>query len=186
MALFVLAYQWGNQYQRRTSAPPVIQGILIDPAASVPDIRLQDSLGRRFGRDDLETGWTLLAFGDLARASGQLAVQRLIDVNARVADDRTLRKQLRLVLVTTTDQPVLARDFSGLLPALRIVGGDPEEIARLRTTMGLSEEDTPSLFVIAPGGLVVAFLPDTLDGAALADDLRALHDSASSLLTEAP
>jgi hypothetical protein len=184
MALFVLAYQWGNQYQRRAAGPPVIQGILISPAPTLPEIRLQDALGRGFGPEDLAEPWTLLAFGDLASASGQLGVQRLIDVYNRISDHRALRKHLRLVLITTTDEPNLARDFSGLLPALRIVGGTPEQIAELRAAMGLSEEDTPALFVVAPGGRVVAFLPDTLDGDTMAHDLRQIHDGADTRLPE--
>jgi hypothetical protein len=186
MALFVLAYQWGNQYQRRAAGPPVIQGVLISPAPTLPEILLQDALGREFSREDLAQPWTLLAFGDLAGASGQLAVQRLMDVYNRISDHRGLRKHLRLVLITTTDEPHLARDFSGLLPAMRIVGGRSEEVMSLREAMGLSQEDRPALFVVAPGGRVVAFLPDTLDGAAMADDLRQIHDHADALSPEGP
>jgi hypothetical protein len=186
IGLFILAYQWGNQYQRRNAAPPVIGGLLISPPATLPDFELRDALGRTFDQKDLSQGWTLLAFGDLSRASGQLAVQRLMDVYNRVADERALRKQLRLALVTITETPSLARDFTGLLPALRVLSGDPEQIDRLRDNIGLGPETTPSIFVIGPGGYLVAFLPETQDGAAMAEDLRAIHDSAFILLPEAP
>jgi hypothetical protein len=186
VALFVLAYQWGNQYQRRSAEPPVIGGLLIRPPATLPDFELRDALGRPFDREDLSQGWTLVAFGDLSRASGQIAVQRLIDVYNRVADQRALRKQLRLVLVTTRNDPNLARDFAGLLPALKVLGGDAEQIDRLRADIGLGAEDTPALFVFAPGGYLLAFLPETQDGAAMAEDLKAVYASAFILLPETP
>lgn len=186
IALFVLAYQWGNQYQRRNASSPVIDGLLIRPPANLPDFALRDAIGRPFTQKDLTEGWTLLAFGNLSRASGQLAVQRLIDLYNQVADERSLHKHLRLVLITTADTPVLARDFTGLLPALRIVGGETEQIDRLRADIGLGAEDTPALFVVGPGGYVLAFLPETQDGPALAKDLKAIHDSAFILLPETP
>lgn len=186
IALFVLAYQWGNQYQRRNASAPVIGGLLIRPPANLPDFDLRDALGRPFTQADLAQGWTLLAFGDLSRASGQLAIQRLIDLYNRVADERRLHKQLRLVLITTSDTPALARDFTGLLPALRVVSGETGQIDRLREGIGLGEEDTQALFVIGPGGYVIAFLPETQDGAAMAHDLNAIHDSAFILLPETP
>ncbi len=186
IALFALAYQWGNQYQRRNASPPVIAGMLIRPPANVPDVQLRDALGRPFTQEDLSQGWTLLAFGDLSRASGQLAVQRLIDLYNRVVDARALHKHLRLVLITTTETPALARDFTGLLPALKVVGGAAEQIDRFRDGIGLGAEDTPALFVIGPGGYVIAFLPETQDGAAMAGDLKAIHDSAFILLPETP
>ncbi|CRI63985.1 conserved exported hypothetical protein [Thiocapsa sp. KS1] len=186
IALFVLAYQWGNQYKQRNTDLPVIGGLLIRPPASLPEIELRDALGRPFGQEDLSEGWTLLAFGDLSRASGQLSVQRLIDVYNRVADQGALRKQLRLALVATRDDPGLARDFAGLLPALKILGGDAEQIDRLRADIGLGGEDTPAIFVFAPGGYLIAFLPETEGGAAMAEDLKALHASEHVLLSETP
>lgn len=186
ISLFVLAYQWGNQYQRRSAAPPVIGGLLIRPPASLPEFELREALGNPFGQQDLSQGWTLLAFGDLSRASGQLAVQRLIDVYNRVADERPLRKQLRLVLVTTGDDSTVSRDFAGLLPALKILGGEAEQIERLRADIGLGDAETPAIFVVAPGGYVLAFLPETQDGAQMAEDLKAIHAGSDILLPETP
>lgn len=184
LTLFALAYQWGNEYQRRNAVPPVIGGLLIRPPLSVPDFELRDPLGRPLGQDDLKRGWTLLAFGDLSRASGQLAVQRLIDVYNRVADQRSLQGQLRLVLIATADTPNLARDFATLLPALHVLDGDAEQVTRLRDALGLGPEETPALLVFGPGGYLLAFLPEDLDGAALAEDLKAIHASAFLLLPE--
>jgi hypothetical protein len=186
ISLFILAYQWGNQYQRRSAEPPVIGGLLISPPASLPDFELKDTLGRSFDQGGLAQGWTLLAFGDLSRASGQLAVQRLIDVYNRVADERALREQLRLVLIKTADAPNLGRDFASLLPALSVLSGDPEQINRLRDSIGLGDEETPALLVFGPGGYLVAFLPESQDGAAMAEDLKAIHASAFVLLPETP
>ncbi|WP_296804730.1 hypothetical protein [Thiocapsa sp.] len=186
ISLFVLAYQWGNQYQRRSDTPPVIAGLLLRPPSNLPDFELREALGSPFGQKDLSQGWTLLAFGDLSRASGQLAVQRLIDVYNRVADERALRKQLRLVLVTTGTDSSLHRDFAGLMPALKILGGDAEQIERLRADIGLGAADTPAIFVVAPGGYLLAFLPETEDGARMAEDLKAIHAGSDLLLPETP
>jgi hypothetical protein len=186
ISLFILAYQWGNQYQRRSAEPPVIGGLLISPPASLPDFELKDTLGQSFDQGGLAQGWTLLAFGDLSRASGQLAVQRLIDVYNRVADEQALRKQLRLVLIKTADAPNLARDFASLSPALSVLSGDPEQITLLRDSIGLGHEETPALLVLGPGGYLVAFLPESQDGAAMAEDLKAIHTSAFVLLPETP
>jgi len=96
-----------------------------------------------------------------------------------------LRKQLRLVLVGTGDSS-LHRDFAGLMPALKILGGDAEQIERLRTDIGLGASDSSAIFVLAPGGYLLAFLPETEGGAQMAEDLRAIHASSDLLLPETP
>lgn len=184
ISLFILAYQWGNQLQRRHAEPPVITGLLIQPPAKLPDFALRDSLGRPFDQDSLTKGWTLLAFGDLARASGQLAVQRLIDVYNRAADARALRTQLRLVLIQTSEAPQLARDFASLLPALQVLAGEPDTIARLREALGLGASESPALFVLGPGGRLLAFLGEDQDGTSMTEDLKAIHASAFVLIPE--
>ncbi len=186
MGLFVLGYQWGNQHQRRGTEPPQIDGVLIQPPGTLPDFRLKDPFGRPFARADLADGWTLLAFGDLASASGQRAVQRLIDVLNRTADQTSLVHELKLVLVLTLENPGLARDFARLSPALRLIGGTPAEIAPLRDALGLAAKASPTLFVLGPGGYLLAVLPETEGGAEMAMDLKAIMASAPTLLPENP
>lgn len=184
ISLFVLSYQWGNQYQRRLAGPPVISGILIQPPAKLPEISLQDALGRPFDQDDLDPGWTLMAFGDLAGASGQLAAQRLGDVMNRVAERRVLRETLRLVLVTTRDTSGLARELMRLVPALEVLSGEPRQIARLRESIGLGDEPNSGIFVFGPGGYLLAFMPEGQSTAAIAEDLAALHERAFTLIPQ--
>lgn len=184
MGLFLFGYQWGNEYQRRHAKPPQISGVLVRPPAAIPGFRLQDPLGRPFDQETLAAGWTLLTFGDLAGASGQLAIQRLIDLYNRVAGEEDLHRSLRLVLVTATDAPNLARDFARLSPALYVLSGEAAERDRLIAALGVSAEAEQPLFVFAPGGYLVALLTDRSDGAGLAADLIALHQGVHVLLPE--
>lgn len=184
MSLFILAYQWGNQYQRRSAELPTIQGILIQPPASLPDFALRDTYGRTLQASVLAQGWTLLAFGDLAGASGQLAAQRLIDTHHRVADKGALRGAVRLVLIQTLDRPDLARDFTNLLPALSILGGSTEQVSALREAVGLGRLENAGLFVLGPGGHLVAFLPESQSSTAIAEDLATLHAHSFLLFPE--
>jgi hypothetical protein len=184
MGLFLLGYQWGNEYQRRHAKPPVISGVLVRPPAAIPGFRLQDPLGRLFDQETLAAGWTLLTFGDLASAQGQLAVQRLIDVYNRVADEEGLHEALRLVLVTTSDAPNLARDFARLSPALYVLGGETAELERLKSALGDTGQSGPPLYVFVPGGYLVALLPERGDGPTMAADLTALYRGVHTLVAE--
>ena len=186
MALFVLGYQWGNQHQRARSEPSRISGVLIQPPGEIPDFELRDPFGRPFTRRDLVEGWTLLAFGDLAGASGQRAAQRLIDVRNRIADQPRLLDSLRLVLVQTGENAALGRDFARLSPALHLISGASTELAPLRDALGLASAVSPTLFVIGPGGQLLAVLPETEDGARMADDLKAIVANAPARLPETP
>ena len=186
IGLFLFGYQWGNQYKSKHAQPPVINGVLVRPPATVPGFRLLDPRGRVFDQDTLAAGWTLLTFGDLSRAQGQLAVQRLIDVYNRIGGDADLQRALRLVLVTTTDAPNLARDFSRLSPALSILAGDAGETGRLRAALGTGEDADPLVFVFAPGGYLIALLTNDEDGSAMAADLGALYADVHVLLPESP
>ena len=186
MGLFLFGYQWGNEYQRRHAKPPQISGVLVRPPAAIPGFRLEDPLGRPFDQETLAAGWTLLTFGDLASVSGQLAIQRLIDLYNRVAGEEGLYESLRLVLVTTSDAPNLARDFARLSPALYVLSGEAVERERLRTALGVGAEAEQPLFVFAPGGFLVALLTDPSDGASPAADLVALHQGVHVLLPEKP
>jgi hypothetical protein len=184
MGLFLFGYQWGNEYQRRRAEPPSISGVLVRPPAEIPGFRLEDPLGRTFDQETLAAGWTLLTFGDLAGAQGQLAIQRMVDVYNRVAGEEDLHQALRLVLVTTTDAPNLAGDFARLSPALYVLGGEAAERERLSAALGMASEADPPLYVFAPGGYLVALYTGKVEGAVLAADLIALYKGVHVLLPE--
>ncbi len=186
MSLFVLGYQWGNQYQRRGSEPPRISGVLVRPPVKLMDLRLMDPFDQVIEWEDLTEDWALLAFGDLAQAEGQRAVQRLIDVYNRVADQGELRKGLRLLLIMTPDRPHLARDFARLSPALHLVRAAPPETAKLRDLTGQTGEDALTLFVLAPNAHLVALFPEFEDSASMATDLKSLVAAAPALLPATP
>lgn len=185
MLLFLLGYQWGNRYQRASEAPPSIQGVLVRPPLELPEIALSDALGRAFDKAALGEDWALLTFGDLTGASGQLAIQRLVDVYNRLADRHDLQAALRLVLVTTRDAPRLARDFTALSPALHVLGGGTEAIAPLRDALGAGSPGSEPLFVLAPGARLVAVLPDAESRAAMAEDVATLYARSDWLLADA-
>jgi hypothetical protein len=186
IGLFLFGYQWGNQYQRKHAQPPAISGVLFRSPAAIPAFRLEDPSGRVFDQDTLAAGWTLLTFGDLSGAQGQLAIQRLIDVYNRVAGEPDLQRDLRLVLATTTDAPNLARDFARLSPALYVLAGDAAETGRLRESLGAGDDAQAPLFVFAPGGYLIALLAADEDRSAMAADLEALYKGIHALLPESP
>lgn len=174
MALFVLGYQWGNQYRFGQAEPAQIQGVLVQPPGEIPEFSLHDPFGRPFGRADLNKGWTLLAFGDLADVSGQRAAQRLIETRNRLADQPKLIESLQLVLIQTSERLELARDFARLSPSLRPLAGSPESIVPLRNALGLAHETGPMLFVIGSEARLLAILPETESGAEMAEDSKTL------------
>ena len=177
MALFVAGYQWGNQYKFGSADPAEIRGVLIQPPGEIPEFALRDPFGRPFGRADLTAGWTLLAFGDLAEATGQRAAQRLIETRNRLADRPELIESLRLALVQTSERLELARDFARLSPALRPLAGSSESITPLREALGLASGAGPTLFVIGPDARLRAILPETENSADMAEDMKALMAS---------
>ncbi|WP_295408406.1 hypothetical protein [uncultured Thiocystis sp.] len=174
IALFLFGYQWGNRYQQSPSETLAIDGVLVRPPVTLPDFQLKDPFGREFDRKTLESGWSLLAFGDLSRASGQLAVQRLIDVRNRLADQAALGQALRLVLIATAETPTLARDFAGLTTSLFILSGESSRIAPLRDALSSLDDEAPALYVIGPDARLLALFPDRETGATMAEDLKAL------------
>ncbi|MCK7576222.1 MAG: hypothetical protein MZV65_10195 [Chromatiales bacterium] len=174
MALFVLGYQWGNQQPFGRAEPAQIHGVLVQPPGAIPAFSLRDPFGRPVGRAELADGWTLLAFGDLAEASGQRAAQRLIETRNRLADQSKLIESLQLVLIQTSERLEPARDFARLSPALRLLAGPPESIAPLRDALGLASSVGPTLFVIGPEARLLAILPETESGAEMAEDIKTL------------
>lgn len=179
--LFVVGYQWGNRFQHR-GGPPAIGGVLVAPPIALSDFHLQDPDGRPVNRDRLAQGWALLTYGDLTQAQGQLAISRLIEVHNRLAERPELSAELLLVLVQSGSAPNLARDFNRLTPALVIAEGGPDELAKLADALGGAPAPLPGdtagalLFLIAPGGNLVALFTPGQGPATVAQDLMALAD----------
>jgi hypothetical protein len=181
--LFLIGYQWGNQY-KRPAGPPAIAGVLVAPPLDLSDFSLQDPEGRPVSRDRLAQGWTLLTYGDLTQAQGHLAINRLLEVYNRLADQPELRAALHLVLVQagSAEAPNLARDFSRLSPALSIAGGDPEQRALLADALGGAPEPPPgddsgsAVYVLAPGARLVALFTPGQGADTMAADLITLFD----------
>lgn len=85
----------GNRYQCDPAEPAQIRGVLVQLPGEIPEFSLRDPFGRALRRADPATGWTLLAFGDLAEASRQRAAQRLIETRNRLADQPALTASLQ-------------------------------------------------------------------------------------------
>lgn len=182
VGLFLVGYQWGNQYQRANDAPPRIQGVLLSPPIALPDVSLQGPRGA-FSHEMLDGHWSLIAFGSPGSALGHRAVARLMAVNNRVADRPDLRDQLHLLLVSADDLPAVARDFERLSPNLRVLSTNRAELERLRRAMGATAtadaeagEQPPALFLLDPTSQVVALFPGSQPAQQIADDLAALTE----------
>jgi cytochrome oxidase Cu insertion factor (SCO1/SenC/PrrC family) len=191
VALFLIAYQWGNQYKYGTGAPPVIGGVLLRPARPLPIFTLTDSAGAPFGRDELEDHWSLLAVGNLTGASGHRAFARLVEIYNRLADERNLRPRLRLVLVTADSAPALARDFERLSPAVAVLSGERAEVSAFavdalgsnpdrmlsddaNTVEKAGVDQASGLFLLDPDARLVAIFPGIQSAADIAADVKTL------------
>jgi hypothetical protein len=180
MGLFVVGYYWGNRYQY-SGDPPVIEGVLLRPPVMLPDFELRDADGLPFTRNDLADRWTLLAFGELHRADGHLAVNRMIGVYNRLTDQPELREQLQLALASEQQELGLSRDFSRLSSALKVLSGDAAELDRVRASAGntpgrgpaTGELGTP-FYLIDPKTRLMVVFTEAQKPEAIAEDISAL------------
>jgi hypothetical protein len=181
--LFVVGYHWGNRY-KYGGGPPVIQGVLLRPPVELPGFELKETGGIRFTLEELKDHWTLLAFSDLRRAGSHLAVNRMIGVYNRLADKTDLQVRLQLALAAEEQDLELARDFSRLSPALKVLSGEADELKRLRASVGdlppegsaPPEEDGAPLYLIDPKARLMALFPHAEGSETIAADLSALAD----------
>jgi len=180
VGLFLIGYQWGNQFQRQHEAPLRIQGVLLRAPIALPELDLRGAQGPLTSAD-LREHWSLIAFGSPATAAGHRGVARLIEIANRVADQPDLRKDLRLLLISADDAPGVARDFERLTPSLRVLSTQASALSELQDALGagsaLQPEDDrepPPLFLIGPQQLLVALFPGAQPAASVADDLIAL------------
>jgi cytochrome oxidase Cu insertion factor (SCO1/SenC/PrrC family) len=182
IGLFLLAYQWGNQYRHGGGDPPAIGGVLLRPAQPLPDFVLTDSAGEPFGRADLLEHWSLLGIASLGGAGGHRGMARLVEVYNRLADRPRLRARLRLLLVTADAAPGLTRDFERLSPAIAVLTGERPAIADLAAALGADPDtalavaagEPPTLFLLDPDARLIALFPRAQEPAAIATDVDAL------------
>lgn len=177
VGLFVIGYQWGNQYQRAEDGPLVIGGVLVRPPQPLPELTLEGALGREVASKDLDERWTLIALGGLEGARGHRAVQRLIQVYNRIADDPDLQADLQLWLVGgPISSLAAARDFERLSPHLGVLSADETSGARLRAALGAGVDETAdtaaTLYLIGPKGRLLALFPGSQPEQEVAEDLK--------------
>jgi hypothetical protein len=189
IGLFLVAYYWGNQFKHPDSVSPAIEGVLVRPPIDLPGFQLRDARGPIFTGEDFAGHWTLLAFGDLSRASGHLAIMRMIEVRNRLASDLGLQKMLLLALASERQDPVLALDFGRLSPALKILSAEPGDLQRLRSSVGApplqaepgARADEVPLYLIGPSGRLVALFPVAQTPASIASDFSAIANRSDAL-----
>lgn len=178
LGLFVAAYYWGNRFQYANREPPVIAGVLVRPPMALPEFALRDTVGAPFTREELAGRWTLLAFGDLAQARGHLAVSRMIGVFNHLYDEPDLQSRLQLALALPGEGSELARDFSRLSRALRVLSGEvgtlAEALGEDATTGAPESGEGASLYLLGPGGRLVALFPADQGSESIAADVEAL------------
>jgi len=181
IGLFLIGYHWGNRYQRSTSTPPAIEGVLIRPARPLPDLALRDGAGQSFTTERFVGHWTLLSFGKPSQALDQPAVMRMIEIRNRLASDSDLQEKLLLILVIQPDDSSPASDFGHLSPVLTLLSGTTDELQRLRTALGIPVQATAPAtaqgipcYLIGPSGRLSALFPDAQTPASIASDLAAI------------
>ncbi len=180
VGLFLVGYQWGNQFQREHEAPLRIQGVLLRATIALPKLNLHGPQGPLTSAD-LRNHWSLMAFGSPGTAAGHRGVARLIEIANRVADQPKLRNDLRLLLISADDAPGIARDFEQLTPSLRVLSTGAANLRELQDALGAGsalqaegDAEPPPLFLIGPRQNLVALFPGAQPAASVADDLIAL------------
>ncbi|MEA3640998.1 MAG: hypothetical protein VBE63_13785 [Lamprobacter sp.] len=180
VGLFIVGYQWGNQFQTAHQAPLRINGLLLRPPVELPELDLHGPQGP-FSRADLDEHWSLIAFGSPGSAAGHLGVSRLIEIANRIADQPDLRKQLQLLLISADDAPILARDFEQLTPSLRVLSAPEPQLAELKDALGAGPSEPaeaavqpPPLFLVDPKARLVTLFAGGQPAASVADDLKML------------
>jgi len=188
--LFMAGYYWGNRY-KYGGDPPVIQGVLLRPPVELPAFELNETGGIPFTGDELRDRWTLLAFADLRQSRGHIVINRMIGVYNRLADETDLQARLQLALAAEDQDLELARDFSRLSPALKVLSGEPGELQRLRASVGdlptrgtaATEEDGAPLYLVDPKARLMALFPAAEAPETIAADLSALAERPDLLET---
>jgi peroxiredoxin len=181
VGLFLIAYQWGNQYRHGAGEPPELSGVLMRAPQPLPEFALTDARDARFDRSELTGHWSLIAFAPIRSAPGHRAVTRMIEIRNRIADRPDLQRQLRLLLVSADAAPSLAMDFERLSPAIAVLSAPSAELAGLRDAVGADPasaavDDLPPLFLIDPDARLVAIFPSSQPAAEVAADLDALSN----------
>ncbi len=178
IGLFLIGYQWGNQYGRRGDTQPTLTGVLVRAPEPLPAFTLHGADGWPLGPESLADAWTLLAFARLDGPVGHRVIGRMIEVHNRLAGDRDLQADLQLALISADAIPRLARDFERLSPALHVVTGERDQIAIARAALGAGPGDPvdtpPPLFLVDPGGRLIALFTGTQPAADIATDIEAL------------
>lgn len=176
IGLFLIAYQWGNQYQVARQTDQGFSGIRIDPAPLLSGE--MTGPGEPLG---FHGAWALLAFDEPAPRS--VAVRRLFEVHNRLADRPDHQAALHLALVTGPAPSDQALAFDDSSPRFHLVTTDlhlPDlrQIVANQESPGQDQAPAPPLFLIDPDGHLIALFPGIQDAATIAADVSGL------LLTE--
>lgn len=187
VGLFLIGYQWGNQFQRANDAPPRIDGVLLRPSVELPEVELHGTSGT-VTRADLRAHWSLIAFGSPGSALGQRGIARLIDVWNRAADQPQLRDSLRLLLISADDAPALARDFERLTPNLKVLSTSREDLSRLQDAFGIADargreagDQPPPIYLLSPQARLAVLFTGSQPAQRIAEDLKALAERPDAL-----
>ena len=190
VGLFLIGYQWGNQYQRAGEEPPRIAGVLIRPPMTLPEPVLDGPA--RLARTDLAGRWSLLALASPAGASGHRTVARMVEVANRLADRPRLRSRLQMLLVSADEVPALARDFQRLNADLRVLAAAPSDFEALSGALGIERStpaaaggEPPPLFLIGPQARVLALFPAAQPPQRIAEDLVTLAEHPHTVAADA-
>ena len=169
---------------------PAAAGVTrVSPPLSLPDFRLQATSGRSFARSDLAGQWSLLFFG--YTHCPDVCPTTLKSLQAVTAQLRARGRPVQVVFVTLDP----ARDTLDKLqaylgyfdPAFIGLGGDADELLRLREALGVYAARTEAhsaagyllghtdrLFLLNPRGEVVALFAERDDSRRLAQTIAAM------------
>ncbi|WP_456373327.1 SCO family protein [Thiolapillus sp.] len=177
--IFSLSYYLGNRYARPLMTD--LQAWTFPEPKRIGPFRLTDEQGRIFTQESLRGHWNFLMAGNLADPGCDELLRLYVFAWNRLAHDRLLQKQTRVVFLQTTAMPQaeLKQDIEFYNPAFTALSGTQEEMKSLAGQMGLpTSRSLPSscnikksaVALINPDGFLVALFTGLTDPVVIAHD----------------
>lgn len=175
MGLFLLGYDWGNQYQR-PDLSGVDAAILLRPPLELPAFSATDQAGQPLGRERLQGRWSLLLIGSSDSPTTRGGLAQMSRIHNRLAGYPELQDTLQPVFLSPDPEldsaDRLRETVYAYNPALTAGSAREDDLRALMTTLGAQSDGPSSLYLIDPQGRAPALFTAAQDPAAIARDIR--------------
>ncbi len=175
VALFVLAYDAGNRYQRAPEAE-LSSAVRLKPALRIPQFSANFTTGERFDRAALHQHWSLLLIGPSDTPPVQRALRLLTRVSNRLRQYPHAAQALQWFYLSTDPQHDDDKRLGELQQHyqrfFRAAAASPAALQALLDALGAEPSGAaPALYLIDPQGEVPALFTTPGDAANIARDI---------------